>query len=535
MSSPDDTFNKTPGSRDNGSNSGGDVSRTTSDGDLINELRAADPANDVKPSQGFVAKVVASTQGWATSGIGFEDAAGREGSGDALVTDLAEERARRRPVFTWLAAGAAALAVGFGGYGLGLVTAGGDDGASLSTMPYRNSRPADGAMESAAMDSAYFGGGRHQFSSSGLSQDGSQADVYMFLSDPMTEVRAKELAEIFGVADRLTGSEYGWEVADYEGPGVWFMISNDPRGSINFYNSEVSPSSECYSHWEATEPSIEAQDDAQSDDAYWNQMQQDTDRCLQVAMDSAPSGAAAAAKLTEIITAMGLNPSDYKITGRDQKEIYEDGASASAMVIIDGKPSSVGFNMYLTANGISSFDGLLATPVSVGNYDVISAQAAFERLSDSRFGAIGGFLPAGYAADGAAIAEISKDLADLSEPEVMPETSEQSVTVTAADPNSPNSSLEEPQSGTVEPGVDDPASSDDTAGPAQKPMIPDHPKISWPVQDVHIVSAELVYEIQWGGEDDAMFMVPTYLFTDSEGGTWSMIALAEEALNFSSN
>ena len=112
---------------------------------------------------------------------------------------------------------------------------------------------------------------------------------------------------------------------------------------------------------------------------------------------------------------------------------------------------------------------------------VVSEQEGFERLSDSRFGGSRTGWPEIYATDLAASGE------DLTE----------------------------------------------WVAPTQAPAPPiAGAAISWAVQDVEIVRARLGLAQQWQ-PDGSIMLVPSYEFTDSDGGTWSVIAVAEEMLDFS--
>ena len=57
--------------------------------------------------------------------------------------------------------------------------------------------------------------------------------------------------------------------------------------------------------------------------------------------------------------------------------------------------------------------------------------------------------------------------------------------------------------------------------------------LSWPVNEVEIVSARLGLASQWQ-PDGSVLVVPAYEFTDADGGTWSVIAVAESMLDFAS-
>jgi hypothetical protein len=51
------------------------------------------------------------------------------------------------------------------------------------------------------------------------------------------------------------------------------------------------------------------------------------------------------------------------------------------------------------------------------------------------------------------------------------------------------------------------------------------------VNDVEIVEARLGLASQWQ-PDGSVLVVPAYEFTDADGGAWSVIAVADDALDF---
>ena len=133
--------------------------------------------------------------------------------------------------------------------------------------------------------------------------------------------------------------------------------------------------------------------------------------------------------------------------------------------------------MEITHDGIVSAYGALADLVELGEYPVVSEQEAFERLSDPRFGAEMTNLPI-------ALREQAVDAAT----EWVP--------------------------------------------PTEPPAAPSAgSSLSWPVNDVEIVSARLGLASQWQ-PDGSVLVVPAYEFTDAAGGTWSVIAVADSKLDF---
>lgn len=71
------------------------------------------------------------------------------------------------------------------------------------------------------------------------------------------------------------------------------------------------------------------------------------------------------------------------------------------------------------------------------------------------------------------------------------------------------------------------AAPDGDAGPSPAPGG----SIAWPVEDVTIVSAELT-EVRYTLPDGAVLVVPAYDLADAAGSSWTVLAVDEEALDF---
>jgi hypothetical protein len=136
----------------------------------------------------------------------------------------------------------------------------------------------------------------------------------------------------------------------------------------------------------------------------------------------------------------------------------------------------------LASDGLVSAYGALADLVAIGDYPIVSEQEAFERLSDPRFGASMTNLPIALR--------------------------EQQVAEQPADAPS------------------------EWVPPTEPPAAPTAgTPLSWPVQDVEIVDARLGLASQWQ-PDGSVLVVPAYEFTAADGGTWSVIAVADSKLDF---
>lgn len=187
-----------------------------------------------------------------------------------------------------------------------------------------------------------------------------------------------------------------------------------------------------------------------------------------------PSEQAAIDALRSLLASTGRDASAYEFTS----ETWEGAVTrtAQAWPVVGGQRVDQAWSVELSDEGMVSASGALAELVELGDYPVVSEQQAFERLSDPRFGAQMTIMPAA-ARDGAVTTE---EWAPPTEPPAAPEPGE---------------------------------------------------AVSWPVNDVEIVEARLGLASQWQ-PDGSVLVVPAYEFTDAEGGTWSVIAVADSKLDF---
>jgi hypothetical protein len=188
-----------------------------------------------------------------------------------------------------------------------------------------------------------------------------------------------------------------------------------------------------------------------------------------------PSEEAAIEALRSLLASTGRDPGAYEFSS----ETWEGAVTrmASAWPVIDGQRVDTGWSVEVTDDGVYSAYGALAELVPLGDYPIVSEQEAFERLSDPRFGAQMTIMP--FAAQEQAIGEISEWVPPTEPPAL-------------------------PSAGTP---------------------------LSWPVNDVEIVEARLGLASQWQ-PDGSVLVAPAYEFTDADGGAWSVIAVADEALDF---
>lgn len=449
--------------------------------DPLARLRAADPAAGVEARAGFAADVVAraTSEGAGAKGAGVAAEGGSASAADTTpADDLAAARSRRRRLWLPVAAVAASVAVfGGAGFALGATTSGG--GATVAAAPISvGGRSADGGAGASearklAVPGAtdqFFGFGRNAFTASGLATSTGSAKGYGY--DPRAAsdtATITSLATALGITTAPTLADGTWTAGKQDGTGPSLTVSLD--GTLGFFYSDPP----LYPSGCAQPGGPESKGGAESTDP--------AAPCEPVT-PSLPSADAAVAALRTLVTATGRDAAAFAFTSETP-----DGAptrTAQAWPVVDGQRVDQSWSLELTGAGIVSASGSLAPLVSLGDYPVVSEQQAFERLSDPRFGAQQTVMPFAARATGAEA------------------TGGDTSTGGDSTPSAPTAPPAAPTAGTP---------------------------LSWPVHDVRIVSARLGLTTQWQ-PDGSVLVVPAYEFTDAEGGTWSVIAVAESKLDF---
>lgn len=437
--------------------------------DPVARLRAADPAAGVEPRPGFVEDVI------AQSTAETPDAAADD-STSAAVTDLGAERARRRPRWLVVAAVAASVAVvGGAGFGIGTLTAGSTE---LAAAPISLGTAQEGAtQESSAFDAASgkmarpgvndtmmpYGYGRNVFSASGLSTDGGTAPAYAYDARAASNTETvAALAAALGVEGTPVLKDGSWTVGPQDGSGPSLFVGLDGTLGFSYSDPAINP-------WNCGPMTVEP---ATPDDAVIPEMP-----ACEPPVADLPSEAAAIDALRSLITAAGRDADAFEYTS----ETWEGAVTrmAQAWPVVDGQRIDQSWSLELAKAGIVSASGALAGLVALGDYEIVSEQQAFERLSDPRFGAQMTAMP--FAATEGPAGLMTEEWVPPTEPPATP-----------------------------------------TAGSS----------VAWPVNDVKIVSARLGLSSQWQ-PDGSVIVVPAYEFTDADGGTWSVVAVTDSKLDFS--
>jgi hypothetical protein len=331
-------------------------------------------------------------------------------------------------------------------------------------------------------DMAYWPGygGRTVFTASGLSEEGGSAPAWAF--DPaktFNQETVTRLAAAFGVAGAPVLTDGYWIVGPNDGTGPNVTLNPDGTGSAGFYDPTKDPWS-CQATVDGVAPDAGTLEQREADPSVGIA----PEPCTQRDLGAAPQGEAATGQAADLLTALGLDPAGFELVVEEYGDTQW--SYVTGYQVIDGQRTGVTMSFSFTGAGLQSFYGSLAPVVSLGEYAVISPAEAVDRLTDPRFG--GGWGgPIAYV-DGAG--PRGGDMATSSEP---------SMPSTPTVPSTP------------------------AAGSA----------ISWPVNQVTIVEARLGTAMHTQA-DGATVLLPTYELIGSDGGIWSVIAVDDAHLDFSS-
>lgn len=450
----------------------------------VARLRAADPAAAVEPDAVALRAAV--------------DERLSAGAPAAVPDELAARRARRWTSWPARIAGVAAAALvvgGGGGYAIGAagspdqgptaeaaITLGsGSDtsgtesaGEALAGAPAIAPRAAD----MAAGDSAYWPGmwwGRTVFTASELSDEAGT--LHAWALDPtasFTEETVASMAAALGVAGAPQLTDGVWTVGPNDGTGPSMQLYPDGTASLSYWD----PSKDVWycAETAVVDPEVATEMEADPSAGIAVPSPESCERDL----GPAPQGDAAVAQMKDVIAAIGLDPAAFEYVAEDTGDATQAWAYVTAYQVIDGQRSGLSWSMTLTGAGVQSLYGSTAPTVDLGEYAVVSPVEAVERLADPRFASFGGPL---YMAEGRGIAMDGSISSPVEQPTVPP---------------------------TLQPGA----------------------SISWPVNEATIVEARLGLALHTQ-MDGAALLVPTYELTSSDGGVWTVIAVADSHLDFS--
>ena len=448
---------------------------TDHDDAILDRLRAADPARDSEVDLTHL-----------RAAVDARIAAEEGGAGVAPVTDLTRAPSRRTRWLRVAGAAASAVAVGAVGFGLGsgaILAGGGTDSASFDEAatsgmaedtdgagPQEEAMAggADGALAPDAERMIWPGWSERQvFRAVGLPDESGTATTWAFdATGAWSAEKVAEIAAVLGVEGEPELVDGSWTVGPLDGSAAYVMVYPDGQAGLNYYDP-------------ATDP--------------WN-CEEVRDGTAAECPDLGPApGDDEARQLTrDLLAELGLDPGSFEY--EVSKDEGSGWISVAANQVLDGRRTGVAWWASFTGAGLQSLSGSLATLVELGDYPVVGAAEAVTRITDPRFGTIGGFsiLPA---ARGGAVLEGDVAVEAEALPEALPEVLP------------------------VEPSPTEPP-----APPAAGSAVP------WPVEDVAVTAAELGLA-QWTTADGASLLVPAWELTAEDGRTWTVLALAEAALD----
>ncbi|MHA7133629.1 hypothetical protein [Oerskovia turbata] len=482
---------------------GAPVADGTAD-EAYDRVRAADPAASATPDLASIAAkdetvrahlgdsfgAATATSPGAPDGATDATPSGEEGTDELAIH---RERKRRRvPLLGAVAAGVAGvLAFGVGGYALGNAAGSGgtaDASAAVAEAPItlEGAAGAQGAAPEAASDSAALGaadarssvmpgwfGGRTVFQASGLGADGTTAPAWAYdAAGVFSAESAARVATALGVAGEPR-QEYGaWTVGPNDGKGASVSLQPDGLASVSFNDPGKDP-------WACAvvavpEPGAEeTQTDPQAG-------------CGQKDLGAAPAPDAAISTSKDVLASLGLDPAAFEYT----TESYDGEGkilAVSAAQVVEGQRTGNTWSLTHSGAGLSSLYGSLAPTVSIGDYAVVSPTAAVERLGDPRFAGAG--MIAYGRSSMVPLGDVAPDIA------------------------------------TIEPEAE-------MAPPTVPPTAGEGDAVSWPVRQVTITEARLGWAVHYQADGGAI-LIPSYELSDAEGSTWSVIAVADDELDFS--
>ncbi|SKC40196.1 hypothetical protein [Krasilnikoviella flava] len=455
------------------------------DDEPLARLRAADPAAGVGSSPGVLrAKVDARLA---------ED-------GDPLVAqvetapdgdELAARRRRRTP---WLAvAGVAALAVvGGGGYLLGGASAqgaGSADAAGGAAAPIvlnggpQGDRAAAGAEGSAAAGAAEDrAAGGDDAAASTAAGDATLPSWYssgraLFHADGLSTEGGTAAAYAFDATDAATreGAARVAKALDVDGEPRWdYGWSVGPRdgdGPTLWLSADGSAT------FGYSDPGA---DPWRCEGAVARDAEEGAEPDCEQPATSTVGDREARDALADAMRSLGVDPDGFEIEVGEKAE-GEPGRWVTAYQVVDGTRTGAQWSATVGEKGVAWLDGFLAATVDLGEYPVISPAEAVERLGDPRFS--GSAWPVAYADEEGMWAEAE-----------------------------------------TEGGLDEPS-------PAPAPPAAGDP-VDWPVSDVEITDARLGLA-QQTQDDGSVVLVPAYELSDADGNAWSVVAVADDGMDFS--
>ncbi|TRW43971.1 hypothetical protein FJ693_15630 [Georgenia yuyongxinii] len=324
---------------------------------------------------------------------------------------------------------------------------------------------------------------RTVFRSSGLSDASGTATAWTFdAGAAFTAERVAAVAAALGVSGEPRLQDGLWQVGANDGTAPSLQLYPDGQANLSYYDPTADP----YTCRET----LPADGGAPAGDGEGSV---GAETCTTPDLGPAPDADTATARTRDLLAAAGLDPAAFEYEVPDHGD--EPMTTVMAHQVVDGQRTGLQWFVALSGKGVQSASGALAPLVPLGEYAVVSPTAAVARLTDPRFGSLGGVS---ILAESAALRADQAPAAGGSAAEQAP-APDDAISTEPAQPQGP------------------PA--------AATPGAP----VAWPVREVTLTQARLGVA-QYTTPSGTTLLVPAYELSSGQE-SWSVVALAEAALD----
>ncbi|MCG2802565.1 MAG: hypothetical protein L6311_10785 [Cellulomonas sp.] len=426
---------------------------------------------------------------------------------------------RTRTQLALLVAGTLVVGLGLGAFGGATARSSAAGGAPETAAPAADlGRPLPGTSAADAKLSSWWGfGAQHRtFTGQGLSQAGGSAHVWAFDAasaiDPTAVARA---ARALGLASEPTAQWGSWLVGATDGSGPSMSVGGDGQATLSY----TDPSTWCRSDGDATVMPVEPATGTVEGSSGSSGAAADGSVAASPCPTTGLGSDDAIARTRDLLAAVGVQLGDARLTA--------SGSDASTWVqadqVVEGSPTGVTWTVGFVGEQVQSVLGPLAPVVDLGEYALLSPADAVARLSDPRFT---GTAPV-MAMDAPTKRTVPQDPATLEQ--AATPTPGAAASPTAAAPSTPAGAPSLPEASTV-PAI--PTGPAETAAPTAAPVPAAGAPLGWGVQQVVLVASSLTVSVTTLG-DGSVVLLPTYVLTDADGGTWQVAAVSDAGLGLS--